>query len=95
MANRRELKKDLNWLTHVVISDCLIYVEINPDKDHTPVGEIINEVIQHRDAAFSEVNMSTAGMDRKEVKQKYNNIVNNFFDVSNTCFEKLSELSKK
>ncbi len=95
MANRRDLKKDLNWLTDVVISDCLIYVEVNADKDHTPIGEIINEIILHRDSAFSEINMPTSGMSSKEVKQKYDNIVHNFFEVADSSFEKLSQLSKK
>ena len=95
MANRRDLKKDLNWLTDVVISDCLIYVEVNSDKDHAPVGEIINELILHRDSAFSEINMPTSGMDSKEVKQKYDNIVNSFFEVANSILEALSQLSKK
>jgi hypothetical protein len=34
-------------------------------------------------------------MNRQDVKQKYNGIVSNFFEVANTSFEKLSKLSKK
>lgn len=95
MANRRDLKKDLNWLTHEVISDCLIYLEINPGKDETPVAEIIDELIRHRAESFIEINKPTTGMNRQEVKQKYNGIVSNFFEVANSSFEKLSKLSKK
>ncbi|MDD2635435.1 MAG: hypothetical protein PHW82_08045 [Bacteroidales bacterium] len=94
MANRRDLKKDLNWLTDVVISDCLIYVEVNTDKDHTPVGEIINEILIHRDSAFSEINKPTSGIKSKEVKQKYDKIVNDFLEAANSSLEKLSQLSK-
>ncbi|NCC87640.1 MAG: hypothetical protein EOM05_07190 [Clostridia bacterium] len=95
MANRRDLKKDLNWLTHEVIADCLIYLEINSGKDEAPIAEIINELISHRTEAFVEINKPTTGMSRQEVKQKYNGIVSNFFEVANTSFEKLSKLSKK
>ncbi|PLX07219.1 MAG: hypothetical protein C0596_11925 [Marinilabiliales bacterium] len=95
MANRRDLKKDLNWLTHEVISDCLIYLEFNKVKDETPVAKIIDKIITKRSEAFTKINENTSAMNKREVKDKFNSIVNEFFDTANSCFEDLSKLSKK
>ncbi len=95
MANKRDLKKDLNWLTHEIISDCLIYLEINPDKEEKPVAQIIDKVIRHRTDAFKKINENISSLSKKEIKNKYNEIVSDFFNQADSCFEDLSKLSKK
>ncbi len=95
MANKRDLKKDLNWLTHEVISDCLIYLDMNPEKDEKPVAKIIDKLIVHRKQAFTQLSEHTSALSKKEVKDKYNNIVKDFFNTADSCFEELSKLSKK
>jgi hypothetical protein len=95
MANRRELKKDLNWLTHEVISDCLMYVELNYGCDEKPVADIISKMINERNAVLSKINQPTSKMDRKEVKKMYNETVHNLLETTHTCFEELSKLTRK
>ncbi len=95
MANKRDLKKDLNWLSHEVISDCLIYLEINPDANEKSVAKIIDKLIVHRKEAFTKINEHTSQLTKKEVKNKFNEIVKDFFNTADSCFEELSKLSKK
>lgn len=95
MANIRNLKKDLNWLTQEVITDCLVYLDVNPTQDETPVAEIINTMISKHQELITRINKPTSGIDSKEVKKMYNEIVKDLFEISNGSFEKLSKLSRK
>lgn len=95
MANRRDLKKDINWLTEEVIADCLVYLDINHVKDEQPIAEIISTIINKREEAFGTLNMPTSGMERKEVKSMYGKMVNEMFETTNECLEKLSKLPRK
>lgn len=95
MANRRNLKKDINWLTEEVISDCLIYMDFNQVKDEKPIAEIINSVINKRNELFVRINQPTTTIARGEVKKMYNQMVKEMFETTNDCFEKLSKLPRK
>jgi hypothetical protein len=95
MANRRNLKKDINWLTEEVISDCLIHMDFNKLKDEKPLAEIINTIINKRNELFSRINQPTSNIARGEVKKMYNQMVKEMFETTNDCFEKLSKLPRK
>ncbi len=95
MASRRILKKDLNWLTEEVISDCLIFAEFSEQYNPEDVAKIINDVVAKRNEVFEEINKTTTGLSRKEVKERYNAVVKSFFEVTNTSCEQLSKLVKK
>jgi hypothetical protein len=95
MANRRNLKKDINWLTEEVIADCLIYMDFNQVKDEKPLAEIINTVVNKRNELFGRINQPTSTVARGEVKKMYNQLVKEMFETTNDCFEKLSKLPRK
>ncbi len=95
MANRRSLKKDLNWLTEEVISDCLIYMDFNQVKDEKPLAAIINQMIVKRDELIGKINKPTTKMEAREVKKMYNEMVKDLFETTNNCFESLSKLPRK
>lgn len=95
MANRRNLKKDLNWLTEEVISDCLIYMDFNQVKEEQPLAEIINKMVVKRDELIGKINKPTTKMEAREVKKMYNEMVKDLFETTNNCFESLSKLPRK
>jgi uncharacterized coiled-coil DUF342 family protein len=95
MANRRNLKKDINWLTQEVVSDCLIHMDFNPVKNEKELAEIINEIITKRDELFSKINKPTSKIDSKEVKKQYVQHVKDIFETADHCFERLSKLPRK
>ena len=41
MANLRVIKKDIVFLVNEVISDCWVYLQLNPECDQAPVEQII------------------------------------------------------
>ena len=95
MANRRNLKKDINWLTEEVVSDCLIHMDFNPVKNEKELAEIINDIIAKRDELFSKINKPTSKKDSKEVKKQYVQMVKEIFETADNCFDRLSKLPRK
>lgn len=95
MASRRDLKKDINWITEEVIGDCLLFLDIHQDHDKEPVANIINTMIEKRNELVSKVNHQDKSEGRKETKEKYKSIAKDLIDTANTCFEELSKLAKK
>ncbi len=95
MANKRNLKKDINWLTEEVVSDCLVYFEFKENRDEKQLAEIINTIISKRNELFTKINKPTSNLSRIEVKNFYNQLVKEMFQTTNDCLEKLSALAKK
>ena len=95
MANRKDLKKDLKWLTNEVITDCFIYLDFNKNKNEDAVSQIINNMLIKYQELISKINLSTSTLDRKEVKNAFYEITKDLYETANKCFEELSTLSKK
>ena len=56
MSNKRDLKKDLNYVFGDIIDAALVWQLANPEEDATKSEEIIDESIQSFDELISEVN---------------------------------------
>lgn len=95
MASIRELKKDINLITEIVITDCLLYIDINPEKDKKPIAEIINKMIDKRNELISKVNKRDKIASRSENKEYLNKIFAEIMDTADDCFEALSSQIKK
>lgn len=90
MANLRVIKKDIVFLVNEVISDCWVYMQLNPAADTTPVEQIIADAVALGDQTFDKVNHSP-----KEGKKAYFNEVNKaLLEGIDSLFERLSSLKK-
>ncbi|MCH2195399.1 hypothetical protein [Kordia sp.] len=56
MSNKRDLKKDLNYVFGDIIDAALIWQMANPDADVTKSEEIIDESIKSFDELIAEAN---------------------------------------
>lgn len=93
MASRRNLKKDIDYLTYEVITDCYAYMHINPKKNQDKVFEIIGNTVEMRNELFSRVNNQDKG-DKKLIKDYYRNIYKELLVKVDASFTNLSELTK-
>ena len=48
MASRRDLKKDINFLTYQVINECYTFLNYAPDGNYENVMDIILEAVNLR-----------------------------------------------
>lgn len=95
MASRKDLKRDIDCLISDLISDCLLYMDIYPDKAVGEVTEIINSVLLKKQEVFAGINTPTSKMAKKEVKDAYKKNISEMLNCVNAGYEKLSKLPRK
>jgi len=93
MANLRDIKKEINGLTHEVISDCFLYLYMNKDKNKKEVTGIMKDTIKTRNNLIYKVNHPDS-RDRKMIKKHFGKIRSELVDKMDGHFTKLSKISK-
>ncbi|MDA3818716.1 MAG: hypothetical protein PF486_15150 [Prolixibacteraceae bacterium] len=94
MANKRELKKDIRYLTEQVIMDALeVASTFDNDDDKKKALNIIIELTKRHNELLSRANHPDGKENRKIVKQHYNSIISDLLDSCNTSYEKLGKLT--
>lgn len=94
MANRRDVKKDIDYVTFEVISDCLTFMALFPEKGTTDAMEIIKETTEVRNELISRTNHPDGKNNPKLVKAHYRTIYSDLLSKMDQQFEKLSGLTK-
>lgn len=95
MASRRELKKEIDYITSELCWDCVLYVELYQNQDSKPASEIINSVLLKKKEVFAKINTPTSKVERKAVKANYKAYIAEMLDAVNEGYEKLSKLPRK
>ena len=95
MANKRDIKKDVDFLVGEVISDCYTYLLIHGDKNREKVVEIIESIVNKRNDFISRVNNPDKNFDSKQIKAHYKAINVDLLTAIDESFSNLSKLSAK
>ncbi len=95
MASIRELKKDIDLVMSLALSDCFYVLEYNSKVDDEAVMKIAGEIIQnHR-----QLRIRAGHVDGKEnpkmVKQYYKDLVGDLLKAADSALKKLSAEVKK
>ena len=94
MASIRRLKKDVDYLTAAVVSDCLTFnsraAEVDPE-----VATIVQDMLRFRAEARTRITAGRKVSGRKERHAHYKQIVTDALSTVDTHFSKLSEFIKK
>jgi hypothetical protein len=95
MASVRELKKDIDLVMSLALSDCFYVLEYNEKVDDEAVMKIAGEIIQnHRQLRVRASHVD--GKDNpKMVKQFYKGLINDLLAAADTALKKLSAEVKK
>ncbi len=94
MATKRNVKKDIEYITYTIVHDCMAHLEIDNDKTHDSVVEIISAAVQKRNELYFKVNHQEKGK-RIEVRAYYRDIYKDLFESADSSFDKLSKIIKK
>jgi septal ring factor EnvC (AmiA/AmiB activator) len=94
MASRRNLKKDIDYLTYEVIADCYTYMHLYPENNRDKVMKIINETVEMRNDLVARTNHPDAKDDAKKVKAYYQSIRKELLEKIDVSFQNLSKLVK-
>ena len=91
MASVRRLKKDVDYLTAAVISDCLSYNETRQEVD-PEVTSIVQNMLVFRAEMRDKIQ---AGKKQDNVKAYYKGLADEIMKTVDANFMKLSEIVKK
>ena len=95
MASVRNLKKDIDLVMSLALSDCFYVLEYNSKVDEVAVYKIAGEIVQgHRELRLRAIHPD--GKDNpKLVKQYYKALVKDMLIAADSALEKLSAEVKK
>lgn len=96
MASKKDLKKDINFLTNEVIETCFLHYHLSQDKEEIKpvIDEIIEDAVNLRNELVFKINHPEDNLKGAELKNWYNEIQNQMLKKTDDAFEKLSELHK-
>jgi hypothetical protein len=94
MAKRRDVKKDIDFVTFEVVSDCLTFMALNPKQDNEKAVEIIKETTEIRNELIARVNHPDGKDNPKIIKAHYRAIYEDLLKKMDEQFSKLSGLTK-
>jgi hypothetical protein len=95
MASIRELKKDIDYLTFEVISDCFAYSGVHPDNQTDELSAIISDAVNFRNDLIARVNNPDGKDNPKIVKAYYKAVEKDLVTGVDKLFDRLSSLSTK
>ncbi len=95
MGSIRKLKKEIDAQVYGLISDCLTYSALYPDKKSDDVSGIISDAVHFGNDLIRRVNNPDPAADPKEVKAHYQLINKDLVVGIDKLCERLSSVSKK
>ena len=95
MASIRDLKKDIDLLMSLVLSDCFYVMEYNSKVNNEEIMKIAGEVIQNHRELRLRVNHPDGKYNSKLVKKYYKSLVADMLSAADSSLEKLSAEVKK
>jgi len=95
MASVRQLKKDIDNQVFELISDCLLFMGLHPDKKPGDVTGIIEEAVSLRNDLIARANNPDGKDNPKIVKQHYKAIENDLNSGIDKLCSHLSGLTSK
>jgi hypothetical protein len=91
MAKIRRLKKDIEFITFEVVSDCFSALELYPDRKKTEIYTIISDAVNNGNDLMEKVNQKNLG-DKKETKKHYKGIYTDLLKGADDQFSRLSKI---
>ena len=90
MASIRTIKKDIDFLVSEVISDCWVFMYINPEEKTEEAVAIINDAVTLRNELFDRVN----SREIENAKKHFKAVSQDLLKGVDTLFLRISDLTK-
>ena len=94
MASVKYLKKEIDYLTSAVVSDCINVSFFSKENVDDALAAIVNDIVSVR----NEIRIRIADgkrVEKKDRKAFYSQIAKDMLAKSDECFSKLSDLVKE
>lgn len=94
MANKRELKKEINFISNELIAECLFNKLYIKNSDPQKIDELISRIINCQDDFLRRVNTPDGKENPKLVKKYYKSLIQSFDNKIGEILKELGELNK-
>lgn len=96
MASKKNLKKDINFLTNEVIETCFLHYHLSHEKEEIKpvIDEVIEDAVNLRNELMHKINHPEEGLKGGKLKSWFNEIQSEMMKKTDDAFEKLGELHK-
>jgi hypothetical protein len=74
MASRKNLKKDINYLTFELLTECYTFQYFHKDSNPETINKIATEILDNRNDLISRINHIDGKLNPKLVKAHFNKI---------------------
>lgn len=71
MASRRDLKKNLKFITWELISECLVFQIVHPDASREKVMKTLEEITEKHNLLLALINVPENRSDKKVANSNY------------------------
>jgi hypothetical protein len=95
MPSVRQLKKNIDNQLFEIISDCLLYEGVNPQKSTDEISSIIEDTVSLRNDLIARTNNPEGKDDPKTVRKHYQLILTDLSTGVDQMCTRLSSLSTK
>jgi len=95
MASIRGLKKEIDLLMSLALSDCFYVLEYNPKVDKGKVMAIADDIIRNHHELRGRISKVISKDEPGKVKEYYNRLVSDMLDRVDSALEKLSAQVKE
>jgi hypothetical protein len=95
MASVRQLKKDIDNQLFEIISDCLLYIGLHPDKKSEECSEIIADAVSLRNDLIARTNNPDGKDNPKLIRKHFQLIMSDLNSGVDQLCNRLSSLSSK
>ena len=90
MANKRELKKEINFISNELIAECLFNKLYIKNSDPQKIDELLSRIINCQDDFLRRVNKENHNL----VKKYYKSLIQSFDNKIGEILKELGELNK-
>lgn len=91
MASRRELKKDINYLTSEIVSECYMK-HLLTEKNDAEISKLISETLTNGDEFIARLNHPDGKSNPKLVKKYFNHLRKDLFEKSSDILDRLNKI---
>ncbi len=94
MASKKNLKKDINFLTDDIIGTCMMHQNIGSNKNEKELNQIIEDILVFRDEVVSQVNEPELPESTKNMRSYYRELYQKFLKKVDETYEKINSLTE-
>jgi len=91
MTRIKDLKKEINYFTMELISECYTYMHFHPEESDEKVNSVVADLVNLRNELIARVNNPEEIDNHKSLKAHYKKILKDLYEKGVSLMDKLGD----